>query len=95
MEHRVASRFDERYRNDRCPNCKLLNQNFIWISDKELGCYNCGLQFITYEARTAMKLSCREMLKNQEQDFSGFQCSECNFKAKSKAGLAAHMKVHR
>ena len=95
MEHRVASRFDERYRNDRCPNCKLLNQNFIWISDKELGCFGCGTIFINKEYRDAMKLVCREMLKRQNEDFSGFQCSECNFKAKSKAGLAAHMKVHR
>lgn len=88
MEHRVASRFDEKYKNDRCPICKFMDQNFIYISDKELSCYSCGIIFINKESRDAMKRISLEMLIAQKED-KRFRC-ECGFEAKSRAGLVAH-----
>ena len=104
MKHKVASRFNQKYKKDKCPNCGFLNQNFIEISDKELACYQCGTMFINYETRMEMKSATLKMLQNQEEDRSGWTCpnSDCTFgdgggvfKAKTKAGLAAHMKKHK
>ena len=103
MKHKVASRFNEKYKSDKCPNCGFMNQNFIFISDKELACYMCGTVFINYETRTAMRTVVKQMLTEQEEDRSSWTCQHpgCTFgdgggvfKAKSKAGLKAHMKKH-
>ena len=103
MKHKVASRFNEKYLNDKCPKCGFMNHNFIFISEKELACYSCGTMFINYETRMAMKPVVKQMLTEQEQDRSAWTCTfeGCTggdgggvFKAKSKAGLTAHMKVH-
>lgn len=104
MKHKVASRFDPKYKQDRCPKCGYLDQNFIFISDKELACYRCGTMFISRDARLAMKEVSFDMLKSQEEDRSAFVCEVpgCSFgengvpfRAKTKAGLVAHMVKHK
>jgi len=91
MIHKVASRFNPKYKDDRCPICKYLNQNFIEVSDKELSCYSCGLMFLNKETRNAMKAVSFEMLKKQGEEKREYPC-DCGFKAKSKAGLVAHQR---
>ncbi len=77
MIHDVASRFDERYKDDRCPTCKYIHQNFIKISGKEIPCYKFGTIFIDKETRTKMKAASVAMLRVQEEDRSSWVCEEC------------------
>ena len=92
MKHTVASRFNDEYKDDRCPKCGLMTQNFIKVSEVGLACYRCGTQFISYNARKAMLSVSKQMLIEQGEDRSEWRC-ECGFLAKNKAGLVAHKRT--
>jgi len=95
MEHKAASRFDEKYQDNKCPNCLFLNQNFIKVSDGMLACYKCGTVFIAKYVRDDFQLNLRDILKAQEQDRSKWVCEECGKICKTKNGLMVHSKVHK
>lgn len=43
---RVASKFEEEYKGERCPKCSEVFSNFIIIDDSLLACYKCGTVFV-------------------------------------------------
>jgi hypothetical protein len=69
-----------------------------------MACYKCGIQFISYNARVAMKSASLTMLKEQGNDRTAFVCEVPGcalgekggpFRAKTKAGLIAHSVKHK
>jgi len=59
-----------------------------------LACTLCRGVFISKETMADFKLRLRDILVAQEQDRSAWVCKECGFRAKTKAGLKAHMSTH-
>jgi len=91
MEHKVASRFNKKYAQDKCPICLAVHHNFIEVSDKELACYYCGIIFLNKETRDGMLRASKEMQIKQGKDSRTFVC-DCGFKSKTNAGLKAHQR---
>lgn len=92
MNHKAASRFNEKYKYDKCPQCNDFNQTFILVSDGQLGCRKCGAVFIATFVRDDFNEHVLDILKSQEEDRSSWSC-ECGFNAKTKAGLVAHKRA--
>ncbi len=91
-EHEAASRFDQKYKYEKCPKCLMMSQNFMKFGEYFLACSTCGTTFVPKMARDDFKANLHNILKRQEQDKSGWVCEKCQFKAKTKAGLTAHMR---
>ena len=98
---RIASRFSDENRGERCPRCLMLNRNFLELSDVMLGCLDCGSVFIRKSFRVALDV--RGMLESQmlecgkvvgEAKPAGHVCCDCGLECKSAAGLAAHRRVN-
>jgi hypothetical protein len=89
MKHRAASRFNEKYKMDKCPICRHTGESFIMVSEGQLGCRNCGCVFVARFVRDDFNERLFDILSEQEEDRSSWNCG-CGFTAKSKAGLMAH-----
>lgn len=104
---RIASRFKEGYKKDKCPYCLEGWSDFILPFEREdvLACYKCGSIFLSKEARVSELARKKEQFEIQQKEqvevpaiesdeVKSLKCSVCEFEAKSKAGLMAHMRRH-
>ena len=101
---RVASRFDERYKRDKCPICKMAFQDFIELSDVLLGCETCRVSFVPILVAESEKSGKKVQLEKQlaemtdveSEDDKGLRCTfpGCGKVCKSKLGLMAHQRSH-
>jgi len=55
QKHEMASRFNPKYKLDRCPKCSMMSMNFIYVSEALLACYLCGTVFVCKEVRDDFK----------------------------------------
>jgi len=92
--YRAASRFDEKYKDEKCPHCHTIGQNYLMMGEEILACPLCRGVFISKETMADFKSKLRDILVAQGQDRSAWVCEECGFRAKRKAGLNAHMRKH-
>ena len=101
---RVASRFDERYVGEKCPQCKMAFQDFIEFGDELLACFACGVAFIPRMVKDAewsgkkaqLEKQLAEMTDVESEDDKGLRCTfpGCGKVCKSKLGLMAHQRSH-
>jgi ribosomal protein S27AE len=77
---------------NKCPKCSEGGQSFMILSDELYGCFKCGCVFVPKEARDSFREHVRASIKAKK--VHEFVCPDCSFKAKSKAGLMAHMRTH-
>ena len=101
---RIASRFDERYKDEKCPQCRTAFQDFMELSEDLLGCFSCGVAFIPKSTKDSeyagkkvqLELQLREMSEGdiESDGVKGLKCSVCGKVCKNKLGLMAHQRVH-
>lgn len=101
---RIASRFDERYKDEKCPQCKTAFQDFMELSEDLLACFLCGVAFVPKSLKDSEYLGKKAQLEKQlsemkpedveSTDAKGIKCSLCGKICKSKLGLMAHQRVH-
>jgi len=98
----VASRFEDAYKNEVCPVCGRLWEDFmiipastIYLRRMEgvefLGCYTCGTIFVPKELRGKEFLGKKDQLLSQKPEN---ECDICKRVCKSHAGLIAHRRSH-
>ncbi len=61
----VASRFDEKYKGEKCPLCLMIFTSFVEISEYQLGCYGCGAIFMPEFFRDSEKAGQKEQMEKQ------------------------------
>lgn len=83
---RIASRFDDRYKSEKCPRCSMISQNFLIIDDSGalFGCLKCGTVFIPSFIRDLIDV---KALLAHEKDCT---CEYCKRICESKAGRVSH-----
>lgn len=89
---RVASRFNEYHRADKCPRCGVIFQDFIKIDEHLFGCFACGTVFVPKRIREAELIGKRDQLEKQlaESQYNELACCRCGRICKSVAGRGAH-----
>lgn len=106
---RVASRFDERYKDEKCPECRTAFQDFMELPDDLLACYTCGVKFVPKWLKDSEYAGKKEQLEKQlaevvdveSENGIGFKCTMmgedgkvCGKICKNKLGLMSHQKKH-
>jgi len=97
---RVASRFKDG-KGEKCPVCRDGFADFMDLGNGRLACYDCGAIFIRKVIRKAEYAGKKEQLARQEtevqeiKEVGSLRCPECGKVCGSKAGLGAHMRVHK
>jgi uncharacterized C2H2 Zn-finger protein len=105
-DFRILSRHDAD-RNEKCPHCSMIFQNFLIIDDLKLGCLRCGTVFVKKEARDFVRdpENCKKIMAQKTEEelaqdikdeldrrFPGNFICQCGFVAKNKVGLSAHQR---
>ena len=106
---RIASRFDDRYKLDKCPQCKSGFQDFMELSEDLLACFSCGVAFVPkilkdFEwagKKAQLERQLLEVTDIESEDGKGLKCTMldgdgkvCGRVCKSKLGLMAHQRKH-
>lgn len=106
---RVASRFDDRYKLEKCPQCKTAFQDFMELSEDLLACFSCGSAFIPKSLKDSewggkkvqLEKQLLEVTDIESEDGTGMKCTMldedgkvCGKVCKSKLGLMAHQRSH-
>ena len=86
---RIASRFDDRYKTEKCPVCLSISQNFMELSENTLGCLYCGCVFVPKFIRKGLDI--KALLEAQSKELI---CEVCGKVCKSALGLTSHMRSH-
>lgn len=83
---KIASRFDEKYKYEKCPACNEISSNFLIISETMLAClkHKCGAVFI--RQAVLEQIDIKQMLIEQE---IGFSCV-CGKVFKKEPSLRGH-----
>ncbi|GEM_PF-2403986 len=89
---RIASRFDDRFKTEKCPVCLNISQNFMDFGDC-LGCLRCGCIFVPkfIRAELDIKALLEAQLKVEEDKKKEFVC-ECGKDCTNALGLFNHKK---
>jgi len=106
---RIASRFDERYKLEKCPQCRSAFQDFMELSEDLLACFSCGVAFVPKALKDSEWAGKKERLERQlleikdidSDDGTGLKCTMlnedgkvCGKICKNKLGLMAHQRKH-
>jgi len=106
---RVASRFDDRYKLEKCPQCKMAFQDFMELSEDLLACFSCGVAFVPKGLKDSEWVGKKAQLERQllevrdidSEDGKGLKCTMldedgkvCGRICKNKLGLMAHQRKH-
>ena len=106
---RIASRFDGRYKFEKCPQCKTGFQDFMELSDDLLACFACGVAFVPKNLKDSEWAGKKAQLEKQlleikdiePEDGRGMKCTMldedgkiCGQICKNKLGLMAHQRKH-
>ena len=98
---RVASRLGEAVA-EKCPNCKMVVQNFGVVNKETWVCYRCGTHF-TPKSVLIPERNCQKA-RLREQDAEkivalkpkpDLECPDCGKACKSNLGLHSHMRTHK
>jgi hypothetical protein len=83
---KIASRFDENYKSEKCPKCLMISQNFLIIDDSGalFACLRCGCAFVPKFIRDIVDV---KALLDIEREC---KCRFCPSVSKSKAGRISH-----
>ena len=107
---RIASRFDDRYKGEKCPQCKRAFQDFMELSEDLLACFSCGVAFIPKSVKDSewagkkaqLEKQLAEVTEIESDDGKGIKCTMldedgkiCGKVCKNKLGLMAHQRKHQ
>jgi len=86
----IASRFDEKYKLEKCPKCAQISSNFLIMSNISLACLapHCGAVFV--RKAVLVSLDIKQMLNDQT---AALTCDICGKTFKDKAGLGGHKRT--
>ena len=83
---KIASRFDYKYKSEKCPKCSMISQNFLILDDSGalFACLLCGTAFVPKFIRDFIDV---KVLLCKQRDCT---CDYCDEICKSKAGKVSH-----
>lgn len=86
---KIASRFDDKYKFEKCPShtCLMIAQNWVVINEMTLGCLKCGNIFLSKAFRESLDV--RGLLEAQERKFV---CGVCHKPFDHAIALTGHMR---
>lgn len=86
---KIASRFDPKYKFEKCPahTCLMIGQNFVMINEITLGCLRCGTIFLTKAYREGLDI--KGMLETQDRKYA---CEVCGKSFDIALALSGHMR---
>jgi hypothetical protein len=90
---KIATWKEEKYKGEKCPICRYLNQNFPVIKLGDLDVFlcmqkNCGALFVPKYEREEINI--KELIEKQLE----LTCKNCGKVCKNKIGYISHMKSH-
>lgn len=84
---KIASRFDEKYKLEKCPRCLNIGKNFRILDDDSLACLECGCHFDRKLFRDSLDV--KAILAAQDKKY---KCEVCDKVFGERIALAGHMR---